>query len=102
MPVVGHEAQQRIERARVGELAQGFDPSEFDGAVLCGPDTLYPTRVPEVGPALKAAGVRWIFLAGRPGEHETTYRDAGVDTFVFLGCDALAVLEAFLGDLEVV
>ena len=83
-------------------LAGGFDPDDFDGAVLCGPDGLYPGRVPEVGPLLKSAGARWIFLAGRPGEHETTYRDAGVDTFVFLGCDALAVLEAFLGDLEVV
>ena len=44
--------------------------------------------------ALKAAGARHIYLAGRPGEHEAALRAAGVQSFIYDGCDALATLRA--------
>ena len=44
--------------------------------------------------ALKAQGARHIYLAGQPGKTETTYRDAGVQTFIHAGCDAPATLQA--------
>ncbi len=44
--------------------------------------------------ALKAAGARHIYLAGRPGERETALRAAGVQSFIYEGCDALATLTA--------
>ena len=48
----------------------------------------------EAAEALNAAS-RWhIYLAGRPGEREAAYRDAGVQTFIFAGCDVLAMLQA--------
>ena len=47
--------------------------------------------------ALKAAGARHIYLAGRPGEREAIYRNAGVQTFIYAGCDVLAVLDAAYG-----
>ena len=31
-------------------------------------------------------------LAGRPGEQESAYREAGVQNFVFVGVDALKML----------
>ncbi len=43
---------------------------------------------------LNAAGARHIYLAGQPGEGEAALRQAGIGTFIFAGCDALAVLEA--------
>jgi arylsulfatase A-like enzyme len=42
--------------------------------------------------ALRAAGAR-VYLAGRPAQAEAL-KAAGVETFVFSGCDALAVLQA--------
>ena len=62
-------------------------------AVLCGTDARYEQDVAKVAPALKAAGIETIYLAGRPGEHEQAYRAAGVDTFIFMGCDVLGTLE---------
>jgi methylmalonyl-CoA mutase len=42
--------------------------------------------------ALKEAGARAIYLAGRPGENETALRAAGITAFAFAGCDAPALL----------
>ena len=44
--------------------------------------------------ALKAAGARHIYLAGRPGEREAALRAAGVQSFIYEGCDVLATLTA--------
>ena len=51
------------------------------------------TRVPRPQ-ALEAAGARHIYLAGRPGEREAALRAAGVQSFIYDGCDALATLNA--------
>ncbi len=65
--------------------------------VLCATDDRYRQVVPAVGPALKAGGAR-VYLAGKPlPEH----LQAGVDQFLFLGCDAVAVLRQALVDLGV-
>ncbi|MCK0198661.1 methylmalonyl-CoA mutase family protein [Ancylobacter sp. 6x-1] len=63
-------------------------------ACLCGPDMLYETRAAPLARALKAAGVRHLLLAGKPGGNEPPLRAAGMDGFLFAGCDALAVLGA--------
>ena len=48
--------------------------------------------------ALKAAGAAQVFLAGRrPGR----VRTAGVDAYVFAGCDAVAVLSSALDRMGV-
>jgi methylmalonyl-CoA mutase len=44
--------------------------------------------------ALKSAGARLVFLVGPPGEREAELRQAGIDTFIYAGCDALATLQA--------
>ena len=94
----GGDSVEAIANEAMTHLASGH----ADGVVICGPDAHYRTMAAELASSLKSKGARWLFLAGRPGEEETTYRDAGIDTFIFLGCDVLAVLEAFLGDLEVI
>ncbi len=35
-----------------------------------------------------------VYLAGRPGEREQALRAAGIEGFIFAGCDALAALRA--------
>lgn len=70
-------------------------------AVICGADARYQEEAAAVAAALRAAGARHIVLAGRPGDMEESLRQAGVSDFVYLGCDALAALEALWSALEV-
>jgi methylmalonyl-CoA mutase len=44
--------------------------------------------------SLRAAGASRIYLTGRAGQQEAVLRAAGVDTFIYIGCDVLATLEA--------
>ena len=73
------------------EAFAGFGASV---AVICSSDALYPTVVPDLARGLKGAGARAVVVAGRPGEQEAEWREAGVDLFIHLGCDVLAALVA--------
>jgi methylmalonyl-CoA mutase len=68
-----------------------------DVAVICGSDERYATDAANVAKTLKAAGAKRIVVAGRPGDLEGALREAGVDTYIFVGADVLATLENLLG-----
>ena len=42
----------------------------------------------------RGGGARHIYLAGRPGERKAEFEAAGVQTFIYAGCDVLATLQA--------
>jgi methylmalonyl-CoA mutase len=65
-------------------------------ACICSSDAVYAERAAEVARALAAAGAARVYLAGRAGDAETTLREAGVDEFAFVGCDALDLLSRAL------
>jgi methylmalonyl-CoA mutase len=67
-----------------------FEESGATEVCLCSSDALYEERADDVVRTLKSAGARHVFLAGRPGQY------SGVDSYVFAGCDAVAVLTATL------
>ncbi|WP_320775777.1 methylmalonyl-CoA mutase family protein [Streptomyces sp. CRN 30] len=67
-----------------------FEESGAREVCLCSSDAVYAQEAERAAERLRAAGAGHVFLAGRPG----TY--AGVDTYVFAGCDAVAVLTAAL------
>ncbi|MFJ9815401.1 methylmalonyl-CoA mutase family protein [Streptomyces sp. NPDC101151] len=73
----------------------GFEDSGATEAVLCSSDALYAEQAEQVAESLRAAGARHVVLAGRPAEY------AGVDSYVFAGCDAVAVLSATLDRMGV-
>ncbi|MEV6651969.1 methylmalonyl-CoA mutase family protein [Streptomyces sp. NPDC051219] len=81
--------------------AEAFTRSGAAVACLCSSDKLYGEQAEAVAAALKSAGARRVFLAGRPGEHREAFQRAGVDEFVFAGGDAVAVLSSVLDDLGV-
>ncbi|MGI5460258.1 methylmalonyl-CoA mutase family protein [Streptomyces sp. CA-249302] len=72
-----------------------FEESGAAEACLCSSDALYEEQAESVAAQLKAAGAAHVHLAGRPGEH------AGVDSYVFAGCDAVSVLTDALDRLGV-
>ncbi|MFF3462207.1 methylmalonyl-CoA mutase family protein [Streptomyces sp. NPDC002619] len=72
-----------------------FEESGATEAVLCSSDALYAEQAEQVAEFLTASGARHVFLAGRPADY------AGIDSYVFAGCDAVAVLSATLDRMGV-
>lgn len=96
----GIEAHDSDGFADPAELAAAFTASGAALACLCSSDAVYAAQAIEAGKALHAAGARHIYLAGRPEEQEPAWRAAGIGTFVFAGCDALATLQAAYANLS--
>jgi methylmalonyl-CoA mutase len=74
------------------EMAAAFKASGATLACLCSSDAVYAAQAAEAARAL--VGAAHIYLAGRPRAEEAALRAAGVGTFVFAGCDAVAILTA--------
>ncbi|MFS4091645.1 methylmalonyl-CoA mutase family protein [Streptomyces sp. AF1A] len=72
-----------------------FEDSGATEAVLCSSDARYAEQAEQAAESLRAAGARHVFLAGRPADH------AGIDSYVFAGCDAVDVLSATLDRMGV-
>jgi methylmalonyl-CoA mutase len=78
-------------------VREGAVPEKAAIAVLCGSDERYATEAADAARSLKSAGVGTVLLAGRPGALEAALREAGVDGFVFVGCDVAATLNELIG-----
>jgi methylmalonyl-CoA mutase len=89
----GIEAIDNEGYADAATLAAAFKGSSAPLAILCSSDKIYAQLAVDAAKALKAAGARHIYLAGRPGELEAALREAGVTDFVVAGGDALSVLQ---------
>ena len=74
-------------------LAQAVAKTGCSLACICGSDKRYAAEAVETARALKEAGVKRLYLAGKPGELEAQLREAGVDEFIHIGVDVLASLE---------
>jgi len=70
-------------------------------AIVCASDETYAEKGPEVAAALKAAGAADLLLAGRWGDLEARWREAGVTVALHLGCDVLEILRDLHRTLEV-
>lgn len=79
-------------------LAKAVGAAGAPIACLCSSDALYAEHAAPVARALKEAGVRRIWLAGRPGEAAAEQRAAGIADYVYVGCDALGALHAALDE----
>jgi methylmalonyl-CoA mutase len=79
--------------ADAAAAAAAFKASGAALACLCSSDEIYATTAEDAARALRAAGAR-VWLAGRPGERAARLRAAGVENFIYAGCDALAALRA--------
>lgn len=74
------------------DAGQAFARSGSTIACLCSSDAVYGELGEATASLLKTAGARQVYLAGRPREHETALKAAGVDGFIFAGIDAVATL----------
>jgi methylmalonyl-CoA mutase len=78
--------------ADISAMAAAFKASGASLACLCASDTLYAEASP-AAEALVRTGAKRLYLAGRPKETAGLAK-AGVNAFIFTGCDALATLRA--------
>lgn len=62
-------------------------------ACICSSDKIYEAEAAEAAKALAIAGAT-VHLAGRPGEHEAAWKNAGISAFIFAGGDVLSTLQA--------
>jgi methylmalonyl-CoA mutase len=83
---------------RARELGQGEHPPTGAIACLCGSDERYAREAAARVRVLRSEGCRRVLVAGKPGSLEGDLRRAGVDAFLFVGCDAIAVLDPLLGE----
>ncbi|MFB6604432.1 methylmalonyl-CoA mutase family protein [Streptomyces noursei] len=89
------------EQVTAESVAAAFAASGARIACVCSSDAVYAEQAAEVTAALKAAGAVRVYLAGKPGAHREEFVAAGVDTFVFVGCDAAGALSSALDVTEV-
>ncbi len=82
-------------------VAEAFAHTGLTCAVVCSSDAVYGDIGAEVASALKAAGARFVWLAGRPRSGIDELSAAGIDDYVVLGGDAVATLQHAHTVLEV-
>jgi len=75
-----------------GNLAKRFKESGAKLACLCSSDKVYEREAEAAAKALREAGAKLIYLAGRPGPKQAAFEQAGIGSFLHQGCDTLAIL----------
>ncbi len=74
------------------EAVQAFEKSGLKIAVLCSSDDGYQRHGIIIAKALKEAGAEQLYLAGNGGALGPDLQKAGIDTFITLGQDVVAIL----------
>gem|GEM_PF-5734 len=91
----------------IGPQSQGFDTpsaaveaaieSKAQVVAICSSDSTYPELVPPITKGLKEKNPDVIVVAaGYPKDHVKTYKEAGVDEFIYEGIDVHLVLSDIL------
>jgi methylmalonyl-CoA mutase len=83
-------------RTPTGDGVSGFAEASTTVACICGTDADYAAGAADLAAALRSAGAGQVWLAGPP-----SLAVDGVDGYVYVGCDALAVLRSVLDQLGV-
>jgi methylmalonyl-CoA mutase len=80
---------------------EAFKDSKAEITCLVGSDALYEEMGADFAKALKEAGAKMVYLAGRPKDLMDALSAAGVDAFAFEGCDVLAELSKIHAELGI-
>ena len=81
------------------DMLKAFEASDASLACLCSSDKVYASEAANAATALKEAGAKHIYLAGKPGTLEAELKSAGIDSYVSAGADALQTLRGAYANL---
>lgn len=70
-------------------------------AVICGSDEAYAAEAASAADALRRAGFRHIWLAGKPGAEAEAWQQAGITHYLHAGVDVIATLTQMHGQLGI-
>jgi methylmalonyl-CoA mutase len=73
-------------------LRQAYLASKAKLSCICATDEIYESHAAETAETLRSAGSTLVHLAGRPGERHDEWSRAGIDAFIYAGCDTLEAL----------
>jgi len=96
-----------LHSARAGELSNieaavsAWKQSGSSVAILCGADANYEEQAVDITTALKAAGCKHIYCAGKGGALEDSLNAAGIKGYIAMGMDVVSLLQQLHADLEV-
>jgi methylmalonyl-CoA mutase len=85
----------------VQAAAEGFSAAGTSLVVVCGSDDQYPEWIPSLVPELRKRGATQVVVAGRPGDQQASFEQAGVTGFIFMGTDVVATLQQLLDAIGV-
>ena len=74
------------------DMVAAFRAAKAKLVCLASSDEVYGREALTAARALKQVGAARIYLAGKPGKRAAAWRQAGIDEFVYAGCDGLAAL----------
>ena len=83
------------------EAVADFKASGASIVAIVGPDGLYEECGAAFAKALKEAGAKMVYIAGRPKDLMEALTAAGVDAYAFEGCDVLAELTKIHAELGI-
>jgi methylmalonyl-CoA mutase len=86
--------------ASEAEMVAAFKNSGAKLVCICSSDKVYGAEAVEAAQALTQAHAMRLYLAGQPGDLEGALRAAGVESFVYVGCDVLQELKAAFHALD--
>lgn len=76
------------------EAAEAAIKSKANITVICSTDAIYPNFVPEITRLIKKNSKMRVFVAGRaPSELVEEYKDAGVDSYIYMGANCYNILK---------
>lgn len=99
----GYHIEDPIGFEDVDEAINAIKEQQSDIAVICSSDKEYKELVPAISDAVsELENPPILVLAGYPEEDIETYKEAGVDEFIYAKCDVLETLKRFQQKLNVI
>jgi methylmalonyl-CoA mutase len=81
----------------VNDAIEAFKANPTQVIVICSSDEEYMELIPQIGKALKKAGILpKLALAGHPGDKKEDYEDMGIEEFIYMGCNVYDTLKAYV------
>lgn len=77
-------------------VVRGYAASGADGAIITGADEDYASLAVEVAQRLRDNGARFVGIVARPGAEDAAWGSAGVGAWLYVGCDAVGLLQSLL------
>ncbi len=88
-----------IEGIEMPGLEHALQDSTWNLAVLCGHGARDLTQIRDAVEQFRRQGTRWVLVDHSGGDQKAALEAAGVDGFIFEGCDVLALLRTILEGL---